>query len=102
MCSCGCGQPAQTAHDPESDGYYEVDEDTVCYAGAALDTYRADLQRQKREQAPGQLLRVVDVRRRLRGREDHLEEDADAQGDPGAEEHGSPRLRGPLGSAREA
>ena len=39
-CPCGCGQDADLAHDPDTDGWWEVDTETVCYAGAALAEWR--------------------------------------------------------------
>ena len=41
-CQCGCGQWRDVAHDPDTDGWWEVDTDTVCYAGAALAEWRAN------------------------------------------------------------
>ena len=39
VCSC-CGQYADLAHDPDTDGWWEVDTETVCFAGAALAQWR--------------------------------------------------------------
>lgn len=35
LCVCGCGQYSELAHDPDTDGWWEV-ETMVCNAGAAL------------------------------------------------------------------
>lgn len=42
LCPCGCGQWMPYAHDPDTDGAWEVDEGVVCYAGAALERWRKD------------------------------------------------------------
>lgn len=55
MCSCGCGQWAEDAHDPDTNGWWEVDDSQICEAGAALDEWR----KEHGERAePGQLLHV--------------------------------------------
>lgn len=51
MCPCGCGQFRDEAHDPESDGWWEVDASIICQAGAALETWR----RAQKEPVPGVL-----------------------------------------------
>lgn len=35
-CSCGCGQWADLAHDPDTEDRWQVDDDTTCYAKAAV------------------------------------------------------------------
>ena len=40
QCPCGCGQYADLAHDPDTDGWWDVDTETVCYAGAAIAEWR--------------------------------------------------------------
>lgn len=56
LCKCGCGQWAEQAHDPDTDGWWEVDDSTVCYAGAASEEWR----KENGENAePGQLIHVV-------------------------------------------
>lgn len=55
LCKCGCDQPADLAYDPATDGEWEVDDETVCYAGKALAEWRDDVG-DKAE--PGQLIRV--------------------------------------------
>ena len=57
LCPCGCGQYADVAHDPDTDGWWEVDTDTVCYAGAALAQWRED--KGPEQMDPGALVRVV-------------------------------------------
>lgn len=42
LCGCGCGQYADISHDPDTDGWWEVDSETVCYAGQALAEWRDD------------------------------------------------------------
>ena len=42
ICPCGCAQWVPLAHDPDTDGAWEVDEGVVCYAGAALERWRKD------------------------------------------------------------
>lgn len=59
LCSCGCGFPARLAHDPNFDGYPEVAE-TVCYARQALDLYRDEHEKDKRQ--PGVLIGLKDMR----------------------------------------
>lgn len=55
LCQCGCGQWAEDAHDPDTDGEWEVIDDDVCYAGAALEQW----QKENAEDAePGQLIRL--------------------------------------------
>jgi hypothetical protein len=54
LCEC-CGQWAEDAHNPDTDGEWEVDDETVCYAGKALQEWRSDVG-DKAE--PGQLIRV--------------------------------------------
>ena len=39
-CGCGCGQWADVAHDPDTEGRWQVDDDSTCYAGAALTEFR--------------------------------------------------------------
>lgn len=42
-CRCGCGQYADIAHDPDTDGeWVVVDDEVICYAGAALERWRDD------------------------------------------------------------
>jgi len=41
LCPCGCGQPIDLAHDPDSD--WNIDE-RVCYARRALDSDRSERQ----------------------------------------------------------
>lgn len=55
LCGCGCGQWAEDAHDPDTDGEWEVIDDDVCYAGAALDEWRSE---NAESAEPGQLIRV--------------------------------------------
>lgn len=38
-CDCGCGQWIDECHDPETSGWWEV-EQTVCFAGVALSEWR--------------------------------------------------------------
>lgn len=55
MCRCGCGQWAPESHDPMTDGeWVVVDDETVCYAGAALERWREDGDKPE----PGALIRV--------------------------------------------
>lgn len=51
------GFPLREATDPERDGWYEVDDDTVDYAQAALEEYR----RATKDMEAGVLLKVVDT-----------------------------------------
>lgn len=51
------GFPLREALDPERDGWYEVDDNTVDYAQAALDEYR----KATKNQDPGVRLKVVDT-----------------------------------------
>lgn len=57
LCPCGCGQYADESHDPESDGWWQVDTETVCYAGAALAQWRKD--KGPEQMDAGALVRVV-------------------------------------------
>lgn len=54
-CPCGCGQWADVAHDPETEGLWEVVDDVTCYAGAALHRWRKD----NNEPRPGGLVAVT-------------------------------------------
>jgi len=40
LCGCGCGQWAPESHDPLTTGHYEIDDSTVCNAGAALQEWQ--------------------------------------------------------------
>lgn len=58
ICGCGCGQYAADSHDEDADGHFEVADDTICAARAALDQFKSD----NPDLEPGTLLRVVDTR----------------------------------------
>ena len=53
-----CGQYADQAFDPDTDGWWEVDTETVCYACAALAEWRED-------KGPEQMEKGAQVRVRL-------------------------------------
>ena len=53
-----CGHYRDEAWDPDSDGWYEVDDSTTCHACAARDRWQKDNQ----ENEPGQLVWVKDER----------------------------------------
>ena len=55
LCGCGCGQWAQDAHDPDTDGEWEVIDDDFCYAGAALEEWQKE---NAGDAEPGQLIRL--------------------------------------------
>lgn len=40
-CACGCGHDASVAHDPDTDGRWQVDV-TTCYAGQTLADFQAE------------------------------------------------------------
>lgn len=52
VCQC-CGQWAEIAHDPDTDGWWEV-ETVTCYAGAELQRWGKD----NKEPEPGTLRHV--------------------------------------------
>lgn len=52
------GIPIREATDPEMDGWYEVDDETVDYAVAAIEDYR----KSNKNIEPGTQLRVVNTR----------------------------------------
>ncbi len=55
ICKCGCGQWAPESQDPMTDGEWVVaDDETVCYAGAALERWREEGDKLE----PGALARV--------------------------------------------
>lgn len=54
LCSCGCGQYADVAHDPALMHEWQIETDT-CFAGAKLEEFREHNQ----EPPPGQLVTVV-------------------------------------------
>lgn len=39
-CRCGCGQWADEAHDPDTEGRWHISADDTCYAGAAIEEHR--------------------------------------------------------------
>lgn len=39
LCPCGCGQPAESSTDPDTEGHWQVTVDT-CYARATLAAYQ--------------------------------------------------------------
>lgn len=51
------GFPLREAYDPERDGWYEVNDETVDYSQAALEEYR----RANKNLEPGVQLKVVDT-----------------------------------------
>lgn len=55
-----CGHRKDRAFDPEMDGYYEVDSETVCQACAALEQWKEDSK--ESPHPPGTLLTIVDTR----------------------------------------
>lgn len=54
-----CGHQLSESTNDDMDGWYEVDDSTVCHACAALERFRDEA---KDGAEPGVLLRVVDVR----------------------------------------
>lgn len=56
-CPCGCGQYVDLAHNPDTDGWWEVDTETICYAGAALAEWRENKGPEQLDK--GALVRVV-------------------------------------------
>lgn len=55
-----CQIPREIAFDPENDGWFEVDDSTVCGACAELDRYEKE--HEKNPPEPGTLLRVIYTR----------------------------------------
>jgi hypothetical protein len=55
LCGCGCGQWSEIAHDADTDGWWEVNEATVCQAGATLERWRTET---AGNAEPGQLIHV--------------------------------------------
>ena len=53
-----CGHDITKSTDPDMDGWFEVDDETVCYACQALERYEKDV----KEPQPGVLLHVVNRR----------------------------------------
>ena len=52
------GIPVREAQDPENDGWFEVDDETIDFAKAAYDEYQAATKKQE----PGAILRVINTR----------------------------------------
>lgn len=61
LCPCGCGFYTVDAHDPDSEGWYEVDDSTICNARAASAQYEKE---DGQDAEPGTLITVVDARER--------------------------------------
>lgn len=59
VCSC-CGIPTRLAHNPDNDGWYEIDENTICYAGAARDEWQKN--QQNNDPTPGVLPHIIYTR----------------------------------------
>lgn len=66
LCPCKCGHYAVDTLDDDADGWYEVDDSTICNARAAMDDYQRET---KGEIEPGMLLRIVDAREKAPSRQ---------------------------------
>ena len=54
LCPCGCGQPADVAHDDDTEGRWQVEVPT-CYAKAAIDEFMSE---HSDDLDPGQMVGV--------------------------------------------
>src|SRR5699024_271505 len=60
LCPCGCGFYADDTLDPDSDGWYGVDDSVICSARAANTEYQKN---DAQDAEPGTLITVVDERK---------------------------------------
>jgi len=58
LCSCGCGFYRVDSHAEDADGWFEVADDAICFARAAVEVFQED----NPDLEPGTLIRVVDTR----------------------------------------
>lgn len=77
-CPGGCGQWSDESHDADTDGEWVVDDETICYACAALEQYR---EQDAKEREPGALIHVTrdvseEARERLELRRDQRRKSA--------------------------
>lgn len=59
LCPCGCGYYRAEAHDPDYDGWFAVDDSTICQARAARELYEKE---DGQDADPGTLIMIVDER----------------------------------------
>ena len=60
LCPCGCGWHRDLAWNPDMDGHFEVNDQVICYARAAMERWREDHKGGEGVE-PGTLPRVVNI-----------------------------------------